>query len=286
MTVIRRAAVAGQWYPGTAAALAREVDRYLAAVSDAAAADADGRMPQLRALVAPHAGLPYSGPVAAWAYAELRDRSCDLIVLVGPSHFVDFDGVALSPAHGFDTPFGVVPIDRGCCADLLAATPVVHEDPRPHLREHSLEMQLPFIHRVCPQASIVPLLIGRQTAATAVALAGALGQVLSGRDAILVASTDLSHYHDAVTAASLDHVVIDTIERFAPDTLQAKLSARPDHACGGGALVAVMRAAQRLGARDAMVLRYADSGDVSGDKSSVVGYVAAAFGLRGNAHAG
>jgi len=211
MTVIRRAAVAGQWYPGTAAALAREVDRYLAAVSDAAAADADGRMPQLRALVAPHAGLPYSGPVAAWAYAELRDRSCDLIVLVGPSHFVDFDGVALSPAHGFDTPFGVVPIDRGCCADLLAATPVVHEDPRPHLREHSLEMQLPFIHRVCPQASIVPLLIGRQTAATAVALAGALGQVLSGRDAILVASTDLSHYHDAVTAASLDHVVIDTI---------------------------------------------------------------------------
>lgn len=283
MTVIRRAAVAGQWYPAAAAALAGEVDGYLDAAERRVGRRA--RWPHVDALVAPHAGLMYSGAVAACAYVQLRDRACDLLVLVGPSHFADFDGVAVCPADGFETPLGVVPVDRDCCADLLAATPIVHADPRPHAREHALEMQLPFARRVCPRASIVPLLIGRQTAATATALAIALAEVLAGRAAVLVASSDLSHYHDAGTATALDRVIVGELERFAPDALQAALTARPAHACGGGALVAVMRAAQRRGARDAVVLDYADSGDISGDKSSVVGYVAAAFGRTGDADA-
>src|SRR6266545_1280806 len=103
-----------------------------------------------------------------------------------------------------------------------------------------------------------------------------------GRRALLIASTDLSHYHDAATAAALDRVVIDCVARFDADALQAALDARPDHACGGGPTVAVMRAARLLGARDALVLDYADSGDVSGDKSAVVGYLAAAFGTFEN----
>jgi AmmeMemoRadiSam system protein B len=110
------------------------------------------------------------------------------------------------------------------------------------------------------------------------ALGDALGQALSGRRALLVASTDLSHYHGAATASRLDAVVIDCVARFDADGLQRALDARPDHACGGGPTVAVMRAARLAGARDAAVLNYADSGDVSGDKSAVVGYLAAAFG--------
>src|SRR5258708_14557590 len=220
----------------------------------------------------------YSGPVAAHAYRLLRDRAFDVAVLVGPSHFVGFDGVAAYSSGGFETPFGVTPIDADCAAAISAASQVVHEQPAAHAREHSLEMQMPFLAHLAPRVPIVPLLMGYQTARTAAALGDALAHALRGRRALLVASTDLSHYHDAATAAALDHLVIDFVARFDADGLQASLPAPPQHACGAGPTVAVMRAARLAGARDAVILNYADSGDVSGDKSSVVGYLAAALG--------
>jgi len=272
--LIRRAAVAGTWYPGSAPALAAAVDRHLAAAArDGAVGCAD-----LVGLVAPHAGLMYSGPVAAYAYRLLRQRAFDVAVLVGPSHFVGFDGVSIHPSGGFETPLGVAPIDEECAAALMRATPIVREHPAAHAREHSLEMQLPFLQRLAPDAKIVPLVMGFQTAETARALGDALAAAIARKKALLVASTDLSHYHDAATASRLDAVVIDHVSRFDVDGLQATLDARPEHACGGGPLVAVMRAARQVGARDAVVLQYADSGDVSGDKTAVVGYLAAALG--------
>lgn len=268
---VRAATVAGTWYPGTAAALAAAVDAHLARATREVAGD-------LVALIAPHAGLIYSGPVAAHAYRLLAGRTFDVAVIVGPSHFLGFDGVAVHPSRGFDTPFGVVPIDVECTAALLRASPIMREHAPAHAREHSVEMQLPFLRRVAPGTAIVPLVMGRQTADNATMLADALSRVLGGRRVLLVASTDLSHYHDAATAARLDAVVIDHVSRLDADGLQAALDARPEHACGGGPTVAVMRAAAQLGARDAVVLDYADSGDVSGDKSAVVGYMAAALG--------
>jgi MEMO1 family protein len=275
---IRHASVAGSWYPGSADALAAAVDRHLAD-ADRAGPPVDG---DLVALIAPHAGLMYSGPVAAHAYRLLRGRSFDVVVLVGPSHFVPFDGVSVYPSGGWTTPLGVAAVDDACAAAVMQAAAIVHDLPAAHHREHSLEMQLPFVQRLAPRAAIVPLLVGRQTAATARALGDALARTLGGRRALLVASTDLSHYHDAATASELDAVVVECVSRFDADALQAALDARPDHACGGGPTVAVMRAARALGARDAVVLRYADSGDVSGDKSSVVGYMAAALGTFGS----
>jgi len=268
---IRRAAVAGSWYPGTQAALAAAVDAHLAPIARDLAGD-------LVALVAPHAGLMYSGPVAAQAYRVLRGRRFDVAVLVGPSHFVGFDGVAIYPGGGFETPFGVATIDEVCAARLRDASSIAHDNTAVHAREHSLEMQLPFVQRLAPGVPIVPVLMGYQTADTARALGDALAVALSGRNTLIVASTDLSHYHDAATAARLDAVVIDHVARFDADGLQRALDRQPEHACGGGPLVSVMRAAKTLGARDAVVLDYADSGDVSGDKSAVVGYLAAAFG--------
>jgi hypothetical protein len=268
---VRKAAVAGSWYPGTARALAAAVDRHLANTTQDVAGD-------LVALIAPHAGLMYSGPVAAHAYRLLRGRQFDLAVLVGPSHFVGFDGVSVYPSGGFETPFGIAPIDEPCAAALLKATPAVKEHASAHAREHSLEMQLPFLQHLAPGAPIVPLVMGYQTADTARALGDALAGVLRGRRALVIASTDLSHYHSATIAAELDRVVVDCVSRFDADGLQDALNAEPDHACGGGPTVAVMRAAYALGARDAVVLNYADSGDVSGDKSAVVGYMAAALG--------
>ncbi len=271
---VRKAAVAGSWYPASADALSAAVDQYLAA-----AGDTPPPPYPLVAVIAPHAGLMYSGPVAAYSY-RLLPRTLDLVVMVGPSHFVGFEGVAAFRGTAFETPLGVAPVDQDCTAALIEACPIVHEHPTAHAREHSLEMQLPFIRRCAPHAKVVALLVGWQTEATAWSLGDALARVVAGRNAVLVASSDLSHYQDADTAARLDAVVIEHVARLDPDGLQQALDARPEHACGGGAMVAVMRAARQLGADTSVVLNYADSGDVSGDKSAVVGYLAAALGNR------
>jgi AmmeMemoRadiSam system protein B len=268
---IRRPAVAGSWYPGSPDTLAAALDRHLQRTSRDVTGD-------LVALIAPHAGLTYSGPVAAHAYRLLRGRRFEVAVLVGPSHFVSFDGVSIVRAGGFETPFGVAAIDDRTATELVNATPVVREHPAAHVKEHSLEMQLPFLQHLAPDTPIVPLVMGHQTSATARALGDALAAVLRGRKALAIASTDLSHFRDAATAAALDRVVIDCVSRFDADGLQDALDAEPNHACGGGPTVAVMRAARLLGARDAVILNYGDSGDVSGDKSAVVGYLSAALG--------
>src|SRR5262252_10444964 len=132
---VRKAAVAGTWYPGTAPALASAVDRHL----EQADRRATSVVGDLVALVAPHAGLMYSGPVAAYAYRLLRDRTFDVAVLVGPSHFVGFEGVAIHPAGGFETPYGVARIDEAAAHAVLSASPIVREHGAAHVREHSLE---------------------------------------------------------------------------------------------------------------------------------------------------
>jgi AmmeMemoRadiSam system protein B len=272
---VRPAAVSGSWYPDTEAHLAQAVDEHLAA----ATLPEHGGCP--RAIIAPHAGLKYSGPVAACAYSLLRSCDYAAAVLVGPSHFVGFEGVSIWPSGRWQTPFGDVAVAADLAAAIAAQSPEIASFPDAHAREHSLEMQLPFIARLLPGVPIVPLLMGYQTRKTAFALGDALAQAVgSGARAyervLLVASSDLSHYQDAAAAARLDAVVLRHVEAFDPAGLMEALERQPSHACGGGPIVAVLRAASRCGATRAQVLRYADSGDVSGDKSSVVGYMAAA----------
>ena len=271
MVPVRRAAVAGSWYPSDPTALGREVDRYLDAAGEAPHGD-------LLAVIAPHAGLMYSGPIAAYAYNVLRGREIDVAVLVGPSHYVGFEGVAIVEQGAFDTPFGPVPISVHTAAAIAMGSPLVTSHPTAHAREHSLEMQLPFLKRVLPNVEIVPLVMGYQRRETAVALGDAIAAAVKGRRMVIVASTDLSHYQNAPTAARLDNRVIQQVLRFDPDGLMSLLETFPEHACGGGPTVSVMRAAKLLGATDARVLKYGDSGDVSGDKDAVVGYLAAAMG--------
>jgi len=284
---IRPAAVAGSWYPGSAAALAREVDAYVAAV------DPPDVIPRgaLRAVMAPHAGLMFSGPVGAYAYsAAAAAGPFDVAILVGPSHFVAFDGVALYPAGAFDSPLGPARIDEPLGAALLTASPIVHPLPEAHRREHSLEMQLPFIRRLLPDVSIVPLLMGYQTIHTIRGLAGALARVADGRRVLLVASTDLSHYFDARTAESLDRRVQDAVAAFDAEAFVRTFEHYPEGergrfvACGGGPAISVMLAARALGARHGRVLKYMHSGQISGDMSGVVGYLAGAFGTFTDVH--
>lgn len=282
---IRPAAVAGSWYPGTAGALAREVDRYLAAV------DVDPPRGSLEAVIAPHAGLMFSGPVGAFAYkAAAAAEPYDAAVLVGPSHFVAFDGVASYPAGAFDSPLGPAAIDEAVAGELGEASEIIQPMPMAHRREHSLEMQLPFIRRLLPELPIVPLLMGYQTSETIAALADALSTVAATRRLLLVASTDLSHYFDAATARELDGRVQSCVAAADPERLLGIFEQYPEAergrfvACGGGPAIAVMLAARSHGAQHGRVLKYMHSGEISGDNSGVVGYLAGALGTFTDVH--
>jgi len=274
--MVRPTAVAGTWYPRIPGALARDVDAYVEAADP-------GPAGEIRAILAPHAGLMFSGPVGAYAYKAAARGDFDVAVLVGPSHFSAFEGVALWPEGAFESPFGPAPIDAPG-ARAIARSPVVRALTEPHQREHSLEMQLPFLRRLLPELPIVPLLMGFQRRETIEALAQGLAEAFTGRRALLVASSDLSHYFDAATAASLDARVEACVDRFEPEAFLELFERYPEHergryvACGGGPAIAVMLAARALGARDGRTLKYSHSGEISGDHSGVVGYLAGAFG--------
>jgi AmmeMemoRadiSam system protein B len=280
----RPAAVAGTWYPGTAGALTREVDAYLAGVEIVPRGHLD-------AVVAPHAGLMFSGPVGAHAYkAAAACGPYDAAILVGPSHYVAFDGVALYPSGAFESPLGPAPIDEALGRELRKLSALIVEGPQAHGREHSLEMQLPFLKRLLPDLPIVPMLMGFQTRATIETLADALSRVATDRRLLLVASSDLSHYLDAATAATHDRRVTSCAAAFDAERLLNLFEQYPERergryvACGGGPIISVMLAARRRGARDGRVLKYGHSGEVSGDNSGVVGYLAAAFGTFTDVH--
>jgi hypothetical protein len=273
MVSVRRTSVAGTWYPNNPARLVSHLDGYLQR------ARVDDPPDRLRAIVAPHAGLMYSGPVAAYAYNVARRHQHSALVLVGPSHFIPFQGVSIWPDGEWETPLGPVKVDRALAKAVTDASSQIVDLPAAHRREHCLEMQMPFIAHVLPGVPIVPMVMGHQTRETAFALGAAIAHAVETHtpDALLVASSDLSHYEDATTAMALDRRVIEHVERFDAEGLMRALDAEPRHACGGGPMVAVLDAARRLGASHARLLQYADSGDVSGDKSSVVGYMAAAI---------
>jgi AmmeMemoRadiSam system protein B len=266
----RRLAFAGTWYDGDPARLAGDVDAWLA---DAPA------IPGTRAIVAPHAGLRYSGRVAARAYGALGTAPRDAVILVGPSHHVAFPGCAVFPRGTVDSPWEPHPVAVDLVGALTSSSSLITgAGADVHTQEHSLEMQLPFLSRVAPGVPVVLILMGKQTRGVAFALGDAIAGAIAGRDVALVASSDLSHYQDATTARQMDQQVLDALDARSPEALMAVMEKDPHHACGGGPMVAVLRAATRRGPVSGGVLAYADSGDVTGDKSAVVGYAAAAFG--------
>jgi AmmeMemoRadiSam system protein B len=266
----RRLAFAGTWYSGDPVRLAADVDAWLA---DAPA------IPGTRAIVSPHAGLRYSGRVAAQAYGALGRERRDAVILIGPSHHVAFPGCAMFPRGAVDSPWQPHPVAVDLVDALKSSSNLITcAGADVHTAEHSLEMQLPFLARVLPGVPVVLILMGKQTRGVAFTLGDAIAKATAGRDVAIVASSDLSHYHDAATATRMDRQVLDALDARSPDTLMALLEKEPHHACGGGPMVAVLRAMARSGPVGGGVLAYADSGDVTGDKSSVVGYAAAAFG--------
>ncbi len=275
MTEARKSQLAGTWYPGDPHELRALVDRL---VNDAPRADIPGK---LVALVSPHAGLIYSGRIAAAGYRLLEGARFDTVLLLGPCHRGGV-GLAVIPDGAIETPLGPVRIDEELASALAEADPNVRAARAPHELEHSLEVQLPFLQRFLPSVPVAPVLMGYQTPATIAAAARALQQVIaeSRRTVLMIASSDLSHYESRAEASRLDGMVVRCLEQFDVFGLEQLLSTNPQHACGGGPMVAVLSAARALGASDANVLAYGDSGDVTGDTDGVVGYVSAAFHSR------
>jgi len=269
-TDVRRSVIAGTWYPGNPTELRSMIEQFL---SDVPPLDVGG---QLIGLVVPHAGYVYSGPVAARAYALLRDQSqrFSRAAVISPVHRIYPGQYATTAKRYYETPLGLVRVDEelvGKLASQLDLNRVTSD------MEHSLEIQLPFLQYVLGEFTLLPVMMGDQDWPSAQELGEALAAVVGGEDAVLIASTDLSHFHSSTAAHRLDHVVLDRISALDPQGLMESLARHKAEACGGGPVSAVMVAAKLLGATSAKVLQYQDSGDVTGDHSNVVGYAAAAF---------
>lgn len=269
---IRKSVLAGAWYPGNRQALTKAIEGYLAK------ADAKPPKGDLKALIVPHAGHIYSGPVAAHAYGLLRGKDIRRIIMIGPSHRVRFRGVSVNQQSGYETPLGIVPVDRELAKKIIDADPLVRQVPKAHESEHALEIQIPFLQSVLNDFQIIPIIMGEQDYRTCSRLAEILYNVVGDLDkTLLLASTDLSHYHNDKQAKALDSQFIDQIRELSPKGLSEALSSGRCEACGGGPTITVMLAAQAWGANHSQILHYAHSGDVTGDGSEVVGYVAAAL---------
>ncbi len=234
---------------------------------------------KLVALISPHAGLTYSGPVAAAGYRLLERQAFETVVILGPSHRAAFDALATYPEGAFATPLGLAAIDSELCRSFANATPRARPMPEVHRGEHSLEMQVPFLQHLLPDTRIVPVMMGTQSSRNIEAAVFAMVRVVSesAYPVLLIASSDLSHYQTRDRARELDSEVLDCIERFDPRALEDLLAQERGHACGGGPMVAVMMAARELGAVESRILAYGDSGDASGETDAVVGYLSAAL---------
>ena len=269
---VRNSVLAGTWYPGSKDVLKKEIDGYL---FRAKAGSLEG---ELKAIIVPHAGYRYSGQVAAHAYRLLQQKNFKRVIMIGPSHRFGFQGVSINLQSGYKTPFGTVPVDQVLARKIINASAQIRWLPRAHALEHSLEIQVPFLQTVLGEFQIIPILMGEHDFITCSNLAKSLVQVIGTMESILIlASTDLSHFHNYERARELDMEFTKHVREFDPEGLASSLSAGSCEACGRGPALTVMLAAKKLGANRSVILNYANSGDVTGDHSSVVGYLSAAL---------
>jgi predicted class III extradiol MEMO1 family dioxygenase len=283
--MLRRAAVAGHFYQGTSDALKNEVEGYL--IPDADKVRAFG-------ILSPHAGLMYSGAVAGAVYSSIELP--ETFVLIGPNHTGLGEAVSLM-AHGhWETPLGRVAIDESLAASIISKSPRIHEDTLAHLREHSLEVQLPFIQYFKKESKIVPIQMLDTRLETCIEVGRAVGEAIRERsqksevrsqnassetirnpqseirNVLIVASSDMSHYEPAEIARKKDQLAIGHILSLDPEGLYRTIKANHITMCGYGPAVAMLVACKLLGATRAKLIKYANSGEVSGDYDQVVGY--------------
>jgi len=273
MLDVRPSPIAGRWYEGNPKALARSVDDF---IQNATLPTLDGKV---MGVIAPHAGHIYSGAVAGYAFAALRSQTPNLVAVISPMHHPYSEPLLTTSHAAYWTPLGEVPVERDALnqldvflkSELGFGLSPVSRDP-----EHSLEIELPFLQRALKSDwKLLPVMVRALDPHVSQGLGRALAQVLRGKNALLVASTDLSHYYNQTAALKFDRAMLQAIESFDPEAAFDLERAGKGFACGLGAVTAVLWAARELGADRVKVLRHATSGDVTGDYTSVVGYGAA-----------
>ena len=283
---LRPAGVSGAFYPADPVALTSMMDEML---SRASVPTIDG---QIVAVVAPHAGYPYSGPVAAYTYAALKGRKYARVVVIAPSHYEAFDFTSVYDGDGYVTPLGTVMVDKAFARELANTNSSIQLSERGHKAtrqgaEHAIEVQLPWLQHVLGSFMLVPVVMGNQSYESSRALGVALAKLIQAErtgnhaspqqdisDTLIVASSDLSHYHSYEEAQDIDHKTLNALQAWDYLSMSQNFEMRVWEACGGAPIVAAMIAAEHTGANRAQVLDYATSGDVTGDHSRVVGYSA------------
>ena len=266
---LRPSPIAGTWYPKDPEVLANSIDAYLKEVQ---LLTLEG---QVLGVIAPHAGHRYSGTVAAHAFATLRGLTPDLVVIISPFHNFDPHPLLTTKHEAYATPLGNIEVDQHTINELqshlnIPITPIAND------KEHSLEIELPFLQRVLKNDfKLLSIMIRAQEESVAKELGEALAKTIKKRNAILVASTDLSHFYDQQTAQKLDQEMLNRFTTLNPTTIFEAEQTGKGFACGHAAVAAVQWAAKELGANNVQILKHSTSGDVTGDYSSVVGYGAA-----------
>lgn len=268
---IRRSVIAGTWYPGSASALTSTINGFMSAVDEK---PLEG---ELKGLISPHAGYSYSGSVAAHAYKQLEGSAYPTVVVISPLHQLYGGRFLVTSKRYYETPLGLVEVDADLVEELDDEIGIdfLEQD-----KEHSLEIQLPFLQHMLGEFNLVPVMMGDQRLPGCQELSTALVKVLGDEEALLVASSDLAHLYDYQEVIAHDRVVQKYVNDFDPEGLAASLAKEEAQACGGGPIVTAMLAARERGADKAKVLKYMNSGDVTGTKSPgnyTVGYLAGAI---------
>lgn len=271
---IRKPAVAGLFYPSHPVELTKTIASLYASVD---------KMPLKGhpvAIIAPHAGYPYSGKVAAKAYKILEGEQIDTVVVISPSHTVFFRGCAVYSGDGYQTPLGIVEVDKELSERIASIHPLVHFAATGHASggargEHGLEVQLPFLQIALGKFRLVAIVMGDQEEATVRALTEALSTALRDVNALVIASSDLSHFHPEKEARALDAAIQSAVQKYDGELLLKTLESGKGEACGGGVMAAVLLATKRLGGQTANFVDYATSGETTGDFEEVVGYLSA-----------
>ncbi len=267
---IRKSLLAGQeWYPGDPEKLSRHIDYLLQNVK------MDGfPTGEIFAIIAPHAGYVYSGQVAAYAYKLVQGKNYDSVVILSPSHRYGFQGCSIYLKGGYETPLGTALVDEALAEEISNSTGFSYVA-KAHQEEHAVEIQVPFVQKTLPHAKIVPIVMGYPRKNTILRLANGLKKVLVGKNALIIASTDLSHFFSRRDANARDQGTIGLIKRFKIDSLLEKCERGENIMCGGGPVIATLLYAQNKATVE--ILQYSDSSKVTRDEDSVVGYLAAAL---------
>lgn len=276
---VRQPAVAGQFYPSDEKELAGQVDDFLAKASPEKPAGA------ILGLIVPHAGYQFSGQIAAHGFKQLQDQDIETVILIGNSHRAYFDGAAIYSQGYFKTPLGEVEIDSELAQAIIKENKRIKVDADAHTQEHSLEVEVPFLQRILKNFKLVPILMGSGSMEDVKILAGAISKNIAGKNVLIIASSDMSHYPpydranyaDKKTYQAILTGQADKLESAIAQLEQENIAGAQTFLCGKDAVEVLMLVMQDLEAKDIRLVKYANSGDTGGDKSQVVGYSAIGF---------